>query len=100
MRLYDDEDERVARANATEYGLAASIWTDDLSTAHRFAAQIDAGIVYVDMLPLLDPAAVHGGYGASGSVLELTRPASTSSPGPRVTGSVCERLLEGHRRSA
>jgi acyl-CoA reductase-like NAD-dependent aldehyde dehydrogenase len=68
---YDDEDDLVARANATEYGLAASIWTDDLSTAHRLAAQIDAGTVYVNMLPLLDPAAVHGGFGASGYGLEL-----------------------------
>ncbi len=68
---YDDENELVARANSTEYGLAASIWTDDLSTAHRLAAQINAGTVYVNMLPLLDPAAVHGGFGASGSGLEL-----------------------------
>ena len=68
---YDDEDELVGRANDTEYGLAASIWTDDLSTAHRLAAQIDAGTVYVNMLPFLDPAAVHGGFGASGSGLEL-----------------------------
>jgi acyl-CoA reductase-like NAD-dependent aldehyde dehydrogenase len=68
---YDDESELVSRANATEYGLAASIWTDDLSTAHRLAAQIDSGTVYVNMLPLLDPAAVHGGFGASGSGLEL-----------------------------
>jgi acyl-CoA reductase-like NAD-dependent aldehyde dehydrogenase len=73
VRPYDDEDELVARANATEYGLAASIWTDDLWTAHRLAAQIDAGAVYVNMLPLLDPAAVHGGFAASGTVLELSR---------------------------
>jgi acyl-CoA reductase-like NAD-dependent aldehyde dehydrogenase len=68
---YDGEDELVARANDTEYGLAASVWTDDLSTAHRLAAQINAGTVYVNMLPFLDPAAVHGGFGASGSGLEL-----------------------------
>jgi len=98
VRPYDDEDELVARANATEYGLAASIWTDDLSTAHRLAAQIDTGTVYVNMLPLLDPAAVHGGFGASGSGLELSRRASTSSPGPTVTGSACERLLVEQRR--
>lgn len=68
---YDDEDEVVNRANDTVYGLAASIWTENVSTAHRLAAQINAGTVYVNMLPLLDPAAVHGGFGASGSGLEL-----------------------------
>jgi len=55
----------------TDYGLAACVWTENLSTAHRLAAEIRAGTVYVNMLPLLDPAAVHGGFGASGSGLEM-----------------------------
>ncbi|WP_442941962.1 aldehyde dehydrogenase family protein [Nonomuraea sp. NBC_00507] len=68
---YDSDEELVARANDTEYGLAACVWTDDLSTAHRLAAQIHVGTVYVNMLPFLDPAAVHGGFGASGSGREF-----------------------------
>ena len=68
---YDSDDELVSRANDTEYGLAACVWTENLSTAHRLAAEIRAGTVYVNMLPLLDPAAVHGGFGASGSGLEM-----------------------------
>ncbi|MGH3518572.1 MAG: aldehyde dehydrogenase family protein [Haloechinothrix sp.] len=63
---YDDADELAARANDTEYGLAACVWTNDLSTAHRMAASIRAGSVYVNMLPVLDPAAPWGGFGASG----------------------------------
>lgn len=63
---YDDPEELPARANGTEYGLAACVWTNDLATAHRTAAAVRAGNVYVNMLPLLDPAAPWGGFGASG----------------------------------
>jgi acyl-CoA reductase-like NAD-dependent aldehyde dehydrogenase len=63
---YDDEDEVVARANSTEYGLAAAIWTRELSAAHRLAARVRAGLVFVNTPPIPDPAAPWGGYGASG----------------------------------
>jgi acyl-CoA reductase-like NAD-dependent aldehyde dehydrogenase len=56
----------ATRANDTDYGLAACIWTKDLTTAHNLAAQIRAGSVFVNMLPFLDPAAPWGGYGSSG----------------------------------
>jgi acyl-CoA reductase-like NAD-dependent aldehyde dehydrogenase len=63
---YDDPEELTARANDTEYGLAAAVWTRDLTTAHRLAAEIRAGAVFVNMLPIPDPAAPWGGYRASG----------------------------------
>ncbi|WEV23801.1 aldehyde dehydrogenase family protein [Streptomyces sp. 71268] len=63
---YEDEDELAARANDTRYGLAAAIWSRDLSTAHRLAADIRAGAVFVNMPPVPDPAAPWGGFGASG----------------------------------
>lgn len=63
---YDDDDEIIARANSTDYGLSAAIWTRDLSTAHNFAARLRAGDVFVNMPPAPDPAAPWGGYGASG----------------------------------
>ncbi|GAA0526388.1 aldehyde dehydrogenase DhaS [Paractinoplanes ferrugineus] len=63
---YDDEDEAVARANDTRYGLAAVVWTHDLTAAHRLAARIHAGTVFVNQLPLIDPGAPWGGFGMSG----------------------------------
>lgn len=66
IMAYDDEDEVVARANALEYGLAASIWTQDLSTAHRLAARVRAGAVFINMLHVPDAAAPWGGFKASG----------------------------------
>ncbi|MEU1389380.1 MULTISPECIES: aldehyde dehydrogenase family protein [unclassified Nonomuraea] len=63
---YDDPDEIVGRANGLEYGLAASIWTNDLSTAHRLAARIRAGAVFINMIHVPDAATTWGGYKASG----------------------------------
>ncbi|WP_245992934.1 aldehyde dehydrogenase family protein [Prauserella muralis] len=69
---YDDADELAARANDTDYGLAACVWTQDLTTAHTLAAAIRAGSVFVNMLPYLDPAAPWGGFGASGWGREMS----------------------------
>lgn len=63
---FDDEDEVIARANDTSYGLAASIWTTNVSRAHRVSAQIEAGIIWVNAWFLRDLRTPFGGMKQSG----------------------------------
>jgi phenylacetaldehyde dehydrogenase len=68
MRFDDDDDvdALVKRANATEYGLAASIWTNDVKLSHRMAHAIRAGVVWVNGYNLFDPNLPFGGFKQSG----------------------------------
>ncbi|VAX02557.1 Putative 5-carboxymethyl-2-hydroxymuconate semialdehyde dehydrogenase oxidoreductase protein [hydrothermal vent metagenome] len=63
---FDDEDEVIARANDTVYGLACSIWTENLSKAHRVAGQVESGITWVNSWFLRDLRTAFGGSKQSG----------------------------------
>jgi acyl-CoA reductase-like NAD-dependent aldehyde dehydrogenase len=66
VQPFDTEDEAVALANSTVFGLAAGLHTRDVARAHRVAARLRAGIVWVNSWAVLDSALPFGGYGQSG----------------------------------
>jgi aldehyde dehydrogenase (NAD+) len=68
---FKDLDEVVDRANKTLYGLAAAVWTRDISKAHAIANSVRAGTVWVNCFDVFDAAAPFGGYKQSGIGREL-----------------------------
>jgi len=63
---YDDLDELITAANDSIYGLAAAVWTKDISKAHKLASRIQAGSVWVNCYNIFDAALPFGGYKQSG----------------------------------
>ena len=64
---FDDEDEAIALANDSPYGLGSALWTRDVARAHRVAGQLTHGIVWVNDHHRLDPASPWGGVRDSGT---------------------------------
>jgi aminomuconate-semialdehyde/2-hydroxymuconate-6-semialdehyde dehydrogenase len=66
IQIFDTEEEALRLANASEYGLAASLWTSDVTRAHKFSAEIECGIVWVNCWLLRDLRTPFGGMKSSG----------------------------------
>jgi aldehyde dehydrogenase (NAD+) len=69
---FADLDEAIARANESQYGLAAAVWTRDIKKAHYVARKLQAGTVWINTYNVYDTAAPFGGYKASGFGREMS----------------------------
>lgn len=71
VTTFRDEEEAIAIANGTDYGLGSGLWTQNVSRAHRVARKLHAGMVWVNSYKRVHPASPFGGVGQSGYGREM-----------------------------
>ncbi|SAK68025.1 betaine-aldehyde dehydrogenase [Caballeronia glebae] len=71
VSTFSSDDEGLAIANGTEYGLGAGLWTRDLQRAHLFARRLKSGMVWINCYKRVSPGSPFGGVGASGYGREM-----------------------------
>jgi aldehyde dehydrogenase (NAD+) len=71
VTTFRDDDEVLAIANGTEYGLGGGLWTSDVRRAHRFAREMKSGMVWINCYKRVNPASPFGGVGSSGYGREM-----------------------------
>jgi acyl-CoA reductase-like NAD-dependent aldehyde dehydrogenase len=84
LERFTNEAEAVGRANATQYGLAAGVWTQDLARGHRIARELDAGIVWINKWFDLPVGVPMGGVKESGFGRELSAETLLEYSAPKV----------------
>jgi acyl-CoA reductase-like NAD-dependent aldehyde dehydrogenase len=67
VSTFETVDDAVTKANDTEYGLWAGVWTNDIKKAHRMAQRLEAGIITIDEEPVTFPQTPFGGFKESGN---------------------------------
>lgn len=75
VHVFDDEEEALSLANASEFGLTATVWTNNLARAHRLSEGLEAGTVTVNSAAVIDISAPFGGFKRSGFGRDLGRDA-------------------------
>lgn len=85
VQAFDHEDDAVRAANATDYGLAASVWTASLSRAHRVSGRLVAGTVSVNTVDALGSTTPFGGFKQSGFGRDLSHHAIDNYVGLKTT---------------
>ncbi len=71
VTTFKNDDEALAIANGTQYGLGGGLWTQDLTRAHRMAQSIRSGMLWINCYKRVNPASPFGGIGASGYGREM-----------------------------
>lgn len=71
VTTFRDDEEALALANNTPYGLGAGLWTNNLSRAHQFANKIHAGMIWINSYKRVHPGSPFGGFGQSGYGREM-----------------------------
>ena len=71
VTTFSSDEEALAEANNTAYGLGSGLWTNNLTRAHRFADGIHAGMVWINSYKRVHPASPFGGFGESGYGREM-----------------------------
>ncbi len=83
ISAFDTDEEAISVANDTRYGLNAMVFTQNLSRAHRAAAALKAGTVWVNCFFIRDLRAPFGGWETPASAAKAAPSAGSSSPSPR-----------------